>query len=326
MNQVIRIGTRGSKLSLWQAEHVAGLIRRRYPSLSASIEVYRTRGDLNPAAQLADIGGMGLFTEALEAALRASEIDCAVHSLKDLPIRESDGLAIGAVPERADHRDVLLSRGGLQLAQLRAGARIGTGSLRRRSQLLARRADLDIRPIRGNVPTRIDKLLADDGNYDAIVLAAAGLNRLSLEAHISEIFEAELMLSAAGQGALALQCRADAESLALFAPLNDSPTLFAVTAERAFLRALDAGCSTPVGAFAYVQDGALHLQGRVLSADGVRQIDVAGASPLAAEDAGRQIARRLGRRLAEGALEQGAALLLQADSSDPAKGDAGRQM
>ena len=324
MNQVVRIGTRGSALSLWQAERVAGLIRQHHPSLRVTIQVYRTRGDLNRVAPLADIGGSGLFTEALEVALLAREIDCAVHSLKDLPVRETEGLAIGAIPQRGDHRDVLVSRGGLQLAQLPAGARIGTGSSRRRSQLLARRPDLAMQSIRGNVPTRIDKLLADDASYDAIVLAAAGLKRLELDAHISEIFEAALMLSAAGQGALAVQCRADAEALALVAPLNDSPTVFAVTAERAFLRALDAGCLLPVGAFGHVQDDRLQLQGRVLSADGARQIDVAGARQLAAEGDGAQAARDLGARLAQQALAQGADLLLRADS--PGKGEAGRQM
>ena len=207
MNKLIRIGTRRSKLSRWQANHVAELIRRRHADVRIEIRDYRTRSDLNPSAPLREISGTGLFTDALEAALQARDIDCAVHSLKDLPVDMTGNLALAAVPERGDHRDALISREGSGLADLPEGARIGTGSLRRRAQLLALRPDLKMVHIRGNVPTRLAKLRAVDGEFDAIVLAAAGLNRLGLAAHISEIFNETQMLCAAGQGALALQCR-----------------------------------------------------------------------------------------------------------------------
>ena len=242
----IRIGTRRSKLSLWQAERIAELIRQRHASARIEIREYRTRSDLNPAAPLRDIGGRGIFTDALEQALRAREIDCAVHSLKDMPVDMPEGLALAAVPQREDHRDAIVSRGGLKLADLPQGARIGTGSLRRRAQLLAIRPDLRMKHIRGNVPTRLEKLFADDGRFDAIVLAAAGLNRLGLSAQISEIFDESQMLSAAGQGALAVQCRAEDDSLLFFWTLAEWKASHATAAERSFLHALEAGCSLPI--------------------------------------------------------------------------------
>ena len=311
MTRVIRIGTRSSKLSLWQANHVAGLIRERYAGLGTEIREYRTRGDLDRSAPLQSIGGKGIFTEALEAALRGREIDCAVHSLKDMPVADSAGLAIGAAPARGDHRDALVSRNGETLAALPEGARIGTGSPRRRAQLLSLRSDLEVRPIRGNVPTRIEKLLAPDGPYDALVLAAAGLQRLGLAGEISELFEPERMLSAAGQGALAIQCRADAEELAFYAPLSHVPTVLAVSAERAFLSALEAGCSLPVGAYARVDNGALRLHGRVISEDGALSIEARDAAQLSGAQDRRRAARDLGERMAQQMLKQGAAKLLQ---------------
>ena len=322
MTRVIRIGTRSSRLSLWQANHVADLIRKRYTAVRTEIREYKTRGDLDRSAPLRAIGGKGVFSEALEAALREREIDCAVHSLKDLPVEDSDGLAIGAIPTRGDHRDALVSRSGATLAELPSGARIGTGSLRRGAQLLALRPYLKIVDIRGNVPTRIEKMLAEHGQYDALVLAAAGLIRLGLDGHISEVYESARMVSAAGQGALAVQCRAEAEELAFFATLSDSQTVLAVTAERAFLSALEAGCSLPVGAYAHIDDDILQLQGRVISADGASAIDVRDQVRLATDDEGSAVARQLGTRLAEQALTEGAAQILQVIPPDSA-GDYG---
>ena len=247
MKKLVQIGTRRSKLSRWQANHIAELIRQRYADVRIEIRAYSTRSDLHPAAPLRSISGAGLFTDALETALQAGEIDCAVHSLKDMPVDMAESLALAAVPERGDHRDVLISRDGATLAELPEGARIGTGSLRRRAQLLALRPDLQMRHIRGNVPTRLDKLVADDAQFDAIVLAAAGLNRLGLADHISDVFDERQMLSAAGQGALAIQCRAEGSDLALFAPLTDWRTTHATAAERAFFTRwkLDVRCPSP---------------------------------------------------------------------------------
>ncbi|MCY4017993.1 MAG: hydroxymethylbilane synthase [Chloroflexi bacterium] len=310
MFETVRIGTRGSKLSLWQANHVADLIRDCHGDRPVEFKIYRTRGDENQKAALPSIGGKGVFTEALEKALRRREIDFAVHSLKDLPVENADGLAIGATPKRGDHRDVLVSRSGCTLAQLPTGARLGTGSLRRRAQLLALRPDLQMVDIRGNVPTRIGKLLADDGPYDAIVLAAAGLNRLGLTEHISEILDLKQMLSAAGQGALAIQCRDEGASLAFLARLADLQTAHATAAERAFLHALGGGCALPVGAYAYVEDDTLFMLGRVTSLDGSHQIDVAGETNAVAGPRAVAAARKLGTRLAQNTLEKGARQIL----------------
>ena len=312
MNKLIRIGTRRSQLSLWQANHIAELIRRRYADVRIEIRPYQTRSDLHPAAPLRALSGTGLFTDALEAALQAGEIDCAVHSLKDLPVGMAEGLALAAVPKRGDHRDALITRNGATLAQLPYGARIGTGSLRRRAQLLALRPDLQMKPMRGNVPTRLAKLEDNDSDFDAIVLAAAGLIRLGLADHISEIFDKRQMLCAAGQGALAIQCRADDDDLAVFRALADWQSAQAAAAERAFLHALEAGCSLPVAAYANIDGSHLRLQGRVIALDGSRQVDVAGETSAFDGPAGENEAQKLGERLAEAALEKGADMILAA--------------
>jgi len=311
MKQVLRIGTRRSKLSLWQANHVAELIREHHPAVRVEVHQYKTLSDLKPAAPLRSIGRRGIFTGALEAALQASEIDCAVHSLKDLPVESAAGLALAAVPKRGDHRDALLSRGGATLAQLPPGARIGTGSLRRRAQLLVMRPDLKMTHIRGNVPTRLEKLLAEDSRYDAIVLAVAGLKRLRLSDHISETFDEAQMLCAAGQGALAIQCRAEDMPLLFFRPLSDWQSFHATAGERAFLNALDAGCSLPVAAYARVEANRLVLQGRVIALDGSRQVDVHGETSALDGPAGMTMAEKLGAELAQKALEKGADQILQ---------------
>ena len=210
------------------------MIRERNADVGVEIREYRTRSDLNPAPPLRSFGGTGIFTDALEAALQANEIDAAVHSLKDLPVAMADGLAVAAIAKRGDHRDALVSRNGASVTQLPEGARIGTGSLRRRAQLLALRPDLKMRQIRGNVPTRLEKLLAEDGPFDAIVLAAAGLTRLGLADHISQVFAEAQMLCAAGQGAIAVQCRADDDARAFFSPLDDWRTSLATAAGTRF--------------------------------------------------------------------------------------------
>jgi len=315
MKTVIRIGARRSALSLWQAKHVADLIQKHHPAVRVDIQQFKTLSDLNPAAPLRSLGRQGLFTDALEAALRAREIDCAVHSLKDLPVDMPPGLALAAVPKRGDHRDALVSRRSLELSQLPEGARIGTGSLRRRAQLLAIRPDLRITQIRGNVPTRLEKLYADGGPYDAIILAAAGLHRLGLSGQISQIFDESQMLCAAGQGALAIQCRAEDESLLFFQPIADWRTAQATAAERAFLHALGAGCSLPVAAYGTVQGSRLRLQARVTALDGGRQVDCSGGAIAADGPAGFNAAEKLGAELAQEARERGADKILEAIES-----------
>lgn len=310
MKTLVRIGTRRSKLSLWQANHIAELIVCHHPAARVEIREFSTRGDANPTAQLPAIGGKGLFTEALEAALRNDEIDCAAHSLKDLPVEEAAGLAIGAIPKRGDPRDALVSRRESCLGELPPGARIGTGSLRRRAQLLALRPDLAVVPIRGNVPMRVGLLDDAERQLDAVVLAAAGLIRLGMRALIRERFAAAKMLSAAGQGALALQCRADAAWIDFFAPLNDVGTELAVSAERAFLRGLEGGCSLPVGAYAHFERGRLRLLGRVIALDGSRQLDLQSEAALLVKRENLAAGRKLGADLAARALEQGAGQLL----------------
>ena len=316
MKTLVRIGTRRSKLALWQANHIAELIVSHHSQARVEIREFSTRGDANPTAPLPDIGGKGLFTETLEAALRKGEIDCAAHSLKDLPTQEAAGLIIGAIPPRADPRDALVSRRAGSLAELPPGARVGTGSLRRRAQLLALRPDLIVLPIRGNIPTRVDLLDDAERQLDAIVVAAAGLIRLGMGERIRQTFEPEQMLSAAGQGALALQCRAETAARNFFAPLNDPLTALAVTAERAFLSGLEGGCSLPVGAFASIRGNRLRLQGRVIAIDGSQQLDLQGEADLPLKRASLVGARKLGADLAERALEQGAGQLLRTQAAD----------
>lgn len=301
----IRIGTRGSALALWQAHYVRDLLRHAWPALTISIEVMKTQGDATLDTPLPQIGGKGVFTAELEAALRSGAIDFAVHSLKDLPTDESEGLLIGAIPQRANPRDALISRGGQTLDALPAHASVGTSSRRRAAQLLVRRPDLRMLDIRGNVDTRIRKAIAKDGLYDAIVLALAGIERLGRAGEISQELPLEVMLPAPGQGALAVQCRDEEASRDLLKPLNHRATALAVTAERAFLAALGGGCAVPVAAYAEYKQRRLTLRGRVTAPDGSRQVDVAldGAGTLKGAVA-------LGQRLAELALAQHADELL----------------
>ena len=301
----VRIGTRGSALALWQAHHVRDLLRRAWPALVVSVEVMKTQGDTTLDTPLPQIGGKGVFTAELETALRTGVIDLAVHSLKDLPTDESEGLIIGAIPRRATPHDALISRANHTLESLPMHAAVGTSSRRRAAQLLVLRPDLRLLDIRGNVDTRMRKALAADGPYDAIVLALAGLERLERAGEISQQLPLEVMLPAPGQGALAVQCRDERASRALLAPITHRATTLAVTAERAFLAALGGGCAVPVAAYAEVKQRRLTLRGRVTATDGSRQVDVTleGSATLKG-------AITLGQQLAELALEQHADKIL----------------
>ncbi|MDP9238818.1 MAG: hydroxymethylbilane synthase [Chloroflexota bacterium] len=252
------IGARGSRLSLRQVELARELLLAAAPGTQLDVREIRTEGDRS-AAPLSEIGGLGVFTKAIEDALLSREIDIAVHSLKDLPPQLADGLTIGAVPERGDARDVLVTRDSRPIAELPQGARIGTGSERRAVQLRALRSDLLPVEIRGNVDTRIRKVEA--GEFDGAVLALAGLERLGLEAKATRIFTLDEMLPAVGQGALAVEVRADdADTLALVSRIDHASTRAAVEAERAFLDRLGAGCRMPVGAYAVATETVLHLE------------------------------------------------------------------
>lgn len=248
--RVLRLGTRRSALATTQSGWVADLLRQGGHTVEL-VEVV-TEGDVNHAP-LTQIGGTGVFASALRQALRAGEVDLAVHSLKDLPVLPEPGLLVAAVPTREDPRDVLVARDGLTLADLPAGSRIGTGSPRRAAQLAAHRPDLHVEPIRGNVGSRIRRVT--DGDLDAVVLAGAGMRRLGRHAEITDILPTDIMLPAPGQGALAVECReSDPEVVAVLAALEDTATRTAVTAERAMLRALEAGCTAPVGALATIDE------------------------------------------------------------------------
>jgi len=298
----LTFGTRPSALARWQTQWVVDRLRAAWPGLDCRIAEFVTSGDRDPHTPLPEIGGKGLFTEELESALRSGEIDIAVHSLKDLPVEDAPGLALGAIGERADARDVWVSRDGWTLATLPRGARVGTCSPRRTAQILAARPDLTILPLRGNVDLRIQKAMR--GDYAAIVLAAAGVLRLGMSECISDYLPLEIMLPAPGQGALAVQCRAgDRATRDLLAAIDDAATRAAVTAERVFLLALGGGCSAPIAAYAEwrMQNAECRMIGLVASLDGRRLIRVRGAGT---------DPESLGRDLAHQALAQGAGELL----------------
>jgi hydroxymethylbilane synthase len=298
----LTIGTRGSKLALAQTELVRQALVAAHPGLEIAIERITTRGDIVRDRPLSSVGGKGLFIEEIEQALREGRIDLAVHSAKDLPSTLPPDMALAAFPRRADPRDVLISRDGRRLAELPAGARVGTSSVRRACQLRHLRPDLQIENLRGNVDTRLRKLT--EGQYDAIVLAAAGLERLAALGYATEILEPEVMLPAVGQGALAIEVRAgDARTAALLQPLDDWETRVCVTAERAFLARLQGGCQVPAGALGRLDGGRLLLAGMVGTPEGrVVRGELAG-------DARRP--EELGVRLAEQLLAQGGRELLR---------------
>lgn len=298
--RTITLGSRPSKLARWQTEHILAQLKLTWPDLSCRMVTLVTTGDKIIDRPLPEIGGKGVFTAELESALLSGEIDLAVHSLKDLPVENSAVLCIGAVGLRACAQDVLISAKGETLRALPMGARLGTSSLRREAQIKAARPDLTILPLRGNVDTRLRKVL--EGEYDAILLAAAGIERLDLGTYVTEYLPYEVMLPAPGQGALAIQCRSDdAELLQLLQPIHDLPTYRAVTAERAFLAALGGGCSAPVAAYATTDGAQIEMRGLVARIDGRRVIRVAAIG----EDP-----KKIGELLAQEALDQGAAELL----------------
>jgi hydroxymethylbilane synthase len=292
------LGTRASALARWQAEWVAAQLQQR--GVAVELVPIVTQGDVK-TGPLGQIGGQGLFTKELQRALLDERIDLAVHSLKDLPTEPVEGLTIAAVPERESTADVLVSGKATRIAELPRAAQVGTGSLRRKAQLLHLRADLVVEDIRGNVETRLRKL--DEGQYDAIVLAEAGLKRLGFAERIAAIIPAPQMLPAIGQGALGIETRAGDERVkAALAPLDHGPSHQAVLAERTLLSRLRAGCLAPVGAWGRFEQGRLLLDAVVLSHDGARR--------LAAGDSAVGDAVTLGARVAEQLLAQGAAELI----------------
>ena len=265
----ITIGTRASKLALWQAEYIAAEIEKHH-GCRVELRKMTTKGDRILDAPLAKIGGKGLFTKELEQAMLAGEIDLAVHSLKDMPTEVPEGLVIGAITQRLDAGDAFVSVHYRSMEDLPQGAKVGTSSLRRRAQLLAVRPDLTILDLRGNVNTRLAKL--DAGEFDAIVLAAAGLKRLGLGERIRTILPRAMILPAVGQGALAIECRADDGRIQeMIDFLRDTEMTAAATAERAFLRRVEGGCQIPVGVYAEVGEGnVLHVEAMIASIDGMR--------------------------------------------------------
>jgi hydroxymethylbilane synthase len=307
MPSSLRFGTRGSDLALWQTKHVMSLLQAKIPTLQVDYDIIKTRGDQILDTPLPLVGGKGVFTAEIEAALHNKRIDCAVHSLKDLPTENPVGLIIGAIPSRANPADVLVSREGYTLATLPEGACIGTSSYRRAAQLLHKRPDLKLLDLRGNVDTRIRKAFAPESEYDAIVLAYAGLERLGRIEVISESLPFDDMLPAPGQGAIAVQTRNEPQLLELLASIHHVETALAVTAERAFLAGLGGGCSIPVAAYAHWDDQQLILRGRVSAPDGSEQIDVALVSP--AYD--MKAVYETGFSLAQEALAQGAEVLME---------------
>jgi hydroxymethylbilane synthase len=287
----IRVGTRGSALALWQARHVAARLRLAAPDVAVELIEIVSTGDALPDVPLADVEGTGFFTATLQRALGRGEVDVAVHSYKDLPVEDTPGLLVAAVPSRGPVEDVLCARDGLTLASLPSGATVGTCSTRRTAQVLARRPDLDVRPLRGNVPTRVARVAG--GELDAIVLARAGLERLGLGAHITEIFPLTTLLPAPAQGALAVECRAaDTRLVAQLAVLDDANTRAAVLAERTLLHALGGGCSVPVAALAVAAGGGLRLRAGVFATDGSQalRVELEGDDPVAlGEHGARQL-------------------------------------
>ena len=295
---MITIGSRGSQLALWQAHWV----KARLEELGSEcrIEIIKTTGDKIQDVPLSKVGSKGLFTKEIEEALLAGTVDVAVHSLKDMPTDLPAGLTLQAIPEREDVRDALIGR---RLEELPAGARVGTSSLRRAAQLRAERPDLVIENIRGNLDTRLRKL--DEGQFDAIVLAAAGLRRMGWAARITELLPVEMIVPAVGQGALAVETRDDSgEGAAAARKLDHAPSRQAVTAERAVLRAMGGGCQVPVGAYAQVEHDALHLRAIVISPEGDKAIR--GSRRGSVDDA-----NAIGRDLAEELLAGGGRAILE---------------
>ena len=267
MKAVLKIGTRQSLLALWQSNHIAACLRKQYPECEVVLKKIVTKGDRILDVPLAQIGGKGLFTKEIEEDLLSGEVDLAVHSLKDMPTVLPEGLCLTAITERANVGDAFVSNKYDSFAELPLGAVVGTSSLRRKAQLLAARPDLTIRDLRGNVDTRLRKL--DEGLYDAVILAAAGLERLGHGDRIKAVIPSSVCLPAVGQGALAIECRTDdAEVRQMLDFLNDMPTVYATNAERAFLGLLEGGCQVPIGVHADVDGEKIKIEAIIAALDG----------------------------------------------------------
>lgn len=304
LEKTLKIATRQSPLALWQANYVKDRLQQQYPDLTVELVPMVTKGDVILDSPLAKIGGKGLFVKELENALLNKEADIAVHSMKDVPMQFPEELGLAVICKREDPRDAFVSNSYRTFAELPQGAVVGTSSLRRQCQLKALRPDLDIRSLRGNVGTRLSKL--DNGDYDAIILASAGLIRLGLADRIASFIDVEQSLPAAGQGAVGIECRTDdAQVQALLAPLADAETTYCVLAERAMNNHLQGGCQVPIGGYAVLQQGQLYLRALVGDIDGSRIIRAEGKSAV-------ENAEVLGVQIAEQLLAQGADKILQA--------------
>ena len=293
MGKTLKIGTRGSKLALWQANWVKSALNTQHPSLSVELVIIKTKGDKILDVPLSKVGGKGLFVKEIEEALLDGRIDLAVHSMKDMPSEIPKGLCIGAIPERENPKDVLISKKGLRLSQLEPGARIGTSSLRRAAQLLHARPDLRVSSLRGNLDTRLKKLETE--NLDAIVLAAAGVKRLGLENKITEFLDENIMLPAVGQGALCIETREnDPEVAPMVAELDHRQTRTIVMGERAFLNRLEGGCQVPIAAHGKIDNALFTLCGLVATVDGKTLLKETVSGPEgSAETIGVELANHL---------------------------------
>jgi len=295
MDKTIKIGTRGSKLALWQSNWVKSALNAKHPSISIELEIIKTKGDKILDVPLAKVGGKGLFVKEIEDALITGRVDIAVHSMKDMPVEIPKGLCIGAIPQRETPQDVLISKNDRLLSQLRPGACVGTSSLRRASQILHVRPDLTIKPLRGNLDTRLKKLESE--NLDAIILAAAGVKRLGLEHRITEYLDESIMLPAVGQGALCIEIRQDDPNIIpLLAVLEHPPTRAVVLGERAFLNRLEGGCQVPIAAHGKIENNIFTLTGLVANLNGTTVIKETLSGP---EDSSEKIGVNLANRLIE---------------------------
>jgi len=302
MKRLLRIGSRGSRLALWQADFIKGIIRAEFPNLKIEISVIRTTGDKIADSPLSRIGGKEMFVKEIEEALLRDEIDIAVHSMKDMPTALPKGLKIGAVAERHDPRDVLVSKDHIKFYELPKKATIGTGSIRRQAQLLCLRSDLRILPIRGNVDTRLKKLRNE--GFDGIVLALAGLKRMGLESEVTEAFSAEVLVPAPGQGIVAIECREDDKEInEILLQINHRESEIVASAERSFLERLGGSCQVPVGCYAESKEGRIRILGLIASPDGGEVIrdEIKGSL----DDH-----KSLGKELAERILEKGGERIL----------------
>ncbi|MDY5481751.1 MAG: hydroxymethylbilane synthase [Veillonella caviae] len=304
MRNHIKIGTRKSTLALWQAEFIKSELQRLNPSITVELVHFNTKGDRILEKPLAEVGGKGLFTAELEAAMHAGDIDIAVHSLKDMPTELPQGLTLGAISKREVPYDALISPQYKTLDKLPKGARIGTSSLRRQAQLLHRRPDLKIEVIRGNVQTRLNKIETE--GLDGVILAQAGLKRLGLDHQITQVFTADEMIPAVGQGALAIECRADdVEMLDMLSLIDDEPTRLAVEGERSFLNQLNGNCQVPMGVHGTIEKGQLTLKALIASTDGktVYEGELSGPATKSV---------MLGKNLAKALYEEGGKHIIEA--------------